>query len=278
MTNLPDVQLKLYKSNDDFSLTNLRGEGEKTQSVVKDVLSEISTSNQVTELETQLSENYEMSIKKHLSGWEKEQKKHLDNFLAVKKQIDGWKNDKNVKTPPPSISKEHGISLQKMYELYSELLTEKQKLSGDLMKIRTIEGTVTPETSNPTRERRPSLDKIKSSLNRILWKGDVIKITKTRGPKTQMWKNDWGKWEDNPYKYFYEGEEEFKKAISSLNKISGSIAKERQRISRERSWTSWPRATQSFQLQDDSLDNMETNIISLVELQVAKKLLEGIGR
>ncbi|AHC40534.1 hypothetical protein OVS_04015 [Mycoplasma ovis str. Michigan] len=198
----------------------------------------------------------------------------MDVFQTVRNQIDKISKDKPKIAP--SLSKEHRTVLQKMYELYSELNIEKDKLIENLNEIQKIEESLSDEMSH-TLKKKPKLSEIKFALQQIGWSWEKIKITKTLKGKTNVFTNDWGRWDKNPYRHFYENEGDFQRDISSLNKTFFTIASKRQEISRNRSFVSWDRAVKSFKQQEAKLQEMEENSSSLIELKIAKKLLQWMN-
>ncbi|AHC40288.1 hypothetical protein OVS_02130 [Mycoplasma ovis str. Michigan] len=81
----------------------------------------------------------------------------------------------------------------------------------------------------------PSKKDVKSALSQIDWGGEAIKTQKNRNDKTLFFKKDsWGKWEENPFRHFYNSETEFFNDIDKLQKNTISMYRVRQELDRQR--------------------------------------------
>lgn len=272
--NLPQLNLELSESGDSLLLDSLTKEKENVQNVLKNVISEIKTEDQVTALKSQIKDKYEKTIKQYLNGQEVARDQHLNNFQKIKEKVERWSSQKQNKGATTSTSREERESLQKIYEAYSKLSDEKVKLSDNLNSITTLESE---QLNQLKKMSAPSLNEIKSSLRTIKWTQDKVQLTKQGGGGKKMFRNDWGEWTKNPYRHFYKDENSYKKDISYLNSAIATIEKGKQQLARDRGMWGWKNAVHSFNQIEKQLNEMASNAGSHIELQVAKKLLENMN-
>lgn len=274
---LSETKLDLEKPSNSLTLSDELNpqEGEVTTSIAS-VLSEISKEGELTKVKSSLSFEYAASTKKHLTDVQRERQKHLSNFQKVQSAVTNWEQAKITGGPStivPPLSRAERESLQKIYELHHDLSTKKDSLSARLEAIsRATTGGESPESKQP--ETDSAFKNIKEALRLIGWSQHKVRVQKNTRSSTSFYKaDDWGTWDNNPFKHFYTKETEFRSDISTLNRNYSKLHSAQQSVDRDRGLWSWGRATEHFERQTSEIQRMSASAQSHIELQVASTLL-----
>ncbi|WP_146737539.1 hypothetical protein [Mycoplasma wenyonii] len=272
--NLPEATLDLKKKEGSEldSQNDWMKQGDVTTSI-ESVLSEISKEGKLSDVQSLLSPQYEQSATKYLTDVQRERKKHLVNFQKIQSAVTKWEQSKKTggtNISVPVLSQAERDSLQKIYELHHDLTIKKDSLN---LRLKEISKDTARGSEGVTTQDKYPFEQVKDALRLIGWSTSKVKVQKHRSNTNFYRADNWGTWEQNPYRCFYEKEEEFKSDIATLNKNSSKVHNLKQSIDRQRGLWGWGRATESLDRQSLEVKKLSASTQSHIELQVASALL-----
>ncbi|AHC40247.1 hypothetical protein OVS_01810 [Mycoplasma ovis str. Michigan] len=277
VSQFPQVKLDLDDpSYKELDVSTFKKEGAANESIQK-VHSEIKTLGQLENIKDEVSESYLSILQKFLAKGKKEDiKTHISNVQDVQRQMRKlMPRNEDVNGITHSLGQEKRKSLKKIYKLYRKLTVEQNKFSKNLGSL-----VKDAQKAKQVRNSRSSIfEDLSPYLKKIKWSAKEINLTKEGPIKGQPYKDDWGDWKDNPFRKFYDKQEDFQKDLEEINKLIANLSKERQEVKRrDETWVGPKTEKQLLDYEKWWTRQKLENAKFLVEFKVAKKLLENIGK
>ncbi|AHC40250.1 hypothetical protein OVS_01825 [Mycoplasma ovis str. Michigan] len=249
---------------------------------IQNIYQEIDKEGSIDELEKKVNFEYPQLSWKYLPFDSSGRKSLLDNFKSAKAKVNKWnqlqsqrKNGSDVGSffSDDALDKHERLSIEKFFCFQNDLKDLRVRLTKELKEIGRIDLEAT------TLSEKKICQDFKKSLSQIHWTKERVKIKNfPRG--SQGFSNDsgWGDWQkSNPYRHFYNSENEFAEAIVLLQAKQVWIdSQKRTLVASKEMIPSIPRAQQHFRRQEGRLKTLESRTSSHIEMKVASKLLSMI--
>lgn len=250
---------------------------------ISGIFKEITKEKRVTGIESQVQEKFQS-----LTQTTNSQSSHWSNFRTVKRDVkEKWLGlkEKLFSLPDtqsiPSLSTEKRKSLMAIFQLYKKLKESKKNFFEQFQNLRKeIDVIISSELETTDSS---VLGKIEKALTWIRWSssGRVMLDKSSSSPyNRERFVNNWGEWNDNPFRHFYDSEQAFNQDLEFLNKLRKKIKQQIKATKNQQYLVSSSRVQQ--QLAENITETQKFLDSSApqkhVEIRVAEKLLKHMGQ